>query len=101
VAARPRRAGLIVRTAVVILVGIALVAAFYAVARLRGGNFSALRPWFTGFWALATAVNYYVSVAFLSGSSVAEMPLFLLSALVPIAFAFVLPWLLERSRGGL
>lgn len=87
------------RVAIVILVGVALVAALYAVARLRSGSFAALRPWFTGFWALATAVNYYVGVAFLSRSSTTELPLFLVTAIVPIAFAFVLPWLVERPRG--
>jgi hypothetical protein len=89
-----------VRTALVVLVGVVLVVVLYAAARTRGGRFAALRPWFTGFWALATAVNFYVSVAFLGRPSAQELPLFLLTALVPIAFAFVLPWLVERSRGG-
>jgi hypothetical protein len=89
-----------VRTALVVLVGVVLIAVLYGVAVARGGSFAALRPWFTGFWALATAVNFYVGVAFLSRPSAQELPLFLLTAIVPIAFAFLLPWLVERSRGG-
>jgi hypothetical protein len=88
-----------VRAGIVILVGVVLAAALYGVARARGASFAALRPWFTGFWALATAVNLYVSVAFARRSSAEELPLFFLSAVVPIAVAFALPWLFERSRG--
>lgn len=86
------------RTAIAILVGIVLVAVLYAVARARGASFAALRPWFTGFWALAAAVDFYVSVAFLRRAPAEELPLFLSTAVVPIAFAFALPWLVERSR---
>jgi hypothetical protein len=88
------------RTAVVVLAGVVIVAVLYAVARARGGSFATLRPWFTGFWALATAVNFYVGVAFLGRPSAQELPLFLLSAIVPIGVAFALPWLLVRSRSG-
>lgn len=86
------------RTVIVIVIGIALAAVLYAVARARRASFAELRPWFTGFWALATAVNLYVSVAFLRRSSAEELPLFFLAAAVPIAVAYALPWLFGRAR---
>lgn len=86
-------------TVIVVLIGIVLAAALYVATRLRVASFAALRPWFTGFWALGTAVDFYVGVAFLGRSSSGGLPLFLVAAIVPIAFAFVLPWFVERLRG--
>lgn len=79
-------------------IGFALSAVLFLIGRARGVSFVTLRPWFTGFWALATAVNLYVSVAFLRHSFAGQLPLFLLTAVVPIAVAYVLPWFLDRER---
>jgi hypothetical protein len=83
---------------VAIGIGLVLLLGLFFLGRARGVGFGVSRPWFTGFWALATAVNLYVNVAFLRYSFADQLPLFLAAAVVPIAAAYVLPWLFARRR---
>lgn len=81
------------RTVVIIGIGLAVLAILVAVGRARGLGFKPLRPWFTGFWALASAINIYVSVAFLQQPFAAELPSFVAIAVVPILAAYTVQWL--------
>jgi hypothetical protein len=81
------------RTVVIIGIGLAVLAILVAVGRASGLGFRPLRPWFTGFWALASAINIYVSVAFLRQPFAGELPSFVAIAVVPIVTAYTLQWL--------
>jgi hypothetical protein len=83
---------------VAIGIGLALLLVIFFLGRARGVAFGVLRPWFTGFWALATAVNLYVNVAFLRYPFADQLPLFMAAAVVPIAAAYVVPWFFDRQR---
>lgn len=87
------------RTLIIIAIGLALLVVTFAVGRLSGAGFNTLRPWFTGFWTLAAAVNMYVGVAFAGYTFAAELPIFLLSAAVPVVVAYVLPRVFGRESG--
>ncbi len=87
------------RTLVIIAIGLTLLAVTFAAGRLFGVSFSTLRPWFTGFWTLTSAVNIYVGVAFAGYRFAEELPIFLLIAAVPVVAAYALPRLLSRESG--
>ena len=89
------------RTLIIVAFGLALLAATVGVGRLTGVSFHTLRPWFTGFWTLAAAVNMYVGVAFAGYTFAAELPVFVLVAAVPVAVAYAVPRLLglESNAG--
>ncbi len=80
-------------TVVIIGIGLAVLAILVTVGHASGIGFKPLRPWFTGFWALASAINIYVSVAFLRQPLAAELPSFVVIAVVPIVAAYTLRWL--------
>jgi hypothetical protein len=86
------------RTLIIIAIGFALLGVTVAIGRASGLSFETLRPWFTGFWTLAAAVNMYLGVAFAGYTFAAELPIFVLIAAVPVVAAYALPRLLG-SKG--
>jgi len=87
------------RTLIIIVIGLVLLAATFGIARLSRASFATLRPWFTGFWTLAAAVNMYLGVAFAGYSFGTELPIFVLIAAVPVVAAYALPRLLGGETG--
>lgn len=85
------------RTLIIIVIGLALLAATLGASRLSGIGFNTLRPWFTGFWTLAAAVNMYLGVAFAGYSFGGELPIFVLIAAVPVVAAYALPRFVGRG----
>jgi hypothetical protein len=80
-------------TFLMIGIGFAVLAVLVLVGRATAIGFGVLRPWFTGFWALAAAINIYVTVAFARQPFAAELPSFVAIAVLPIAAAYALRWL--------
>lgn len=88
------------RTLILTVIGLALLGATVAIGRIAALEFAALRPWFTGLWALVAAVNLYVGTAFVRQPIAAEIPGFLVTAALPIAAAYVVQRVLAgRGRG--
>ena len=70
--------------------GFTVLAALVLFGRKTEIGFAVLRPWFTGFWGLAAAINIYVTVAFARQPFAAELPSFIVIAVLPIAAAYAL-----------
>lgn len=82
-------------TAQMILAGLALLAAVYGIAHLRGVPRRRAFPAFAVLWGLAAAVNLWVGVAHAGYALAEEVPVFGLVFAVPAALA----WLALRGRG--
>lgn len=82
-------------TVSVILGGLALMAAVFGLAHLRGLPPGRALPVFVGLWALAAAVNLWFGVVHAGYTLREELPIFALVLAVPVAIA----WLIARRLG--
>ncbi len=84
------------RTAIILLIGLALWGACLGVARLAAGPSSSASSTataaFVGIWFLAAAVNMWIGVSQAGYSFREELPIFLLIFLLPAAVAVIARW---------
>jgi len=84
------------RTALFLLAGFLLLAAFLIVAKLFSANYPAATGWataaFLALWLVVTAVNMWVGVNKAGYSASEELPILLLLFGVPAVAAAVLKW---------
>jgi hypothetical protein len=88
-----------VRTAIIIGIGLALLAVFAIGARIGGVGLRGVLPWFAVLWAAAAAANMYVGIARAGYSFQEELPVFLVIAGVPIAVGWAVVWWLSSKSG--
>ena len=80
----------IVRTAIIIAIGLALLGVFVIVGRVSGLGLARLVPWFVVLWMLVAGVNLWIGVARAGYSISEELPIFLIIFGIPAAAAIVL-----------
>ena len=84
------------RTALVLLAGLLLLAAFMIVAKLFSSNYPGAPGWATGafvvVWLAVTGFNMWVGVNRAGYSAAEELPILLLLFGVPALAAVVLKW---------
>jgi len=84
------------RTALFLLAGFLLLAAFVVLARLFSGHYPSATTWatygFVAIWLLVTAANMWVGVNKAGYSAAEELPILLLLFGVPALVAIVVKW---------
>jgi hypothetical protein len=85
----------IMRTAIIIAIGLALLGLFVIIGRLSGLGLARLVPWFIVLWMLVAGVNLWIGVARAGYSFTEELPIFLIIFGIPAAAAIILARMLR------
>jgi hypothetical protein len=84
------------RTVIIILGGLVMLAVCFGIVRLIGGNIAAATgtavKLFITIWFVVAAVNMWIGVARAGYSFTEEFPIFLLIFLLPAAAAIFIKW---------
>jgi hypothetical protein len=84
------------RTALFLLAGFLLLAAFLVLAKLFSANFPSATRWatiaFVATWLAVTAFNMWVGVTKAGYSAAEETPIFLMLFAIPAVVAVLLKW---------
>jgi uncharacterized membrane protein YadS len=85
------------RTLIIIVGGLVLLAVFGLIGHWSGRGLRGMLPYFIVLWLIAAGINMWIGVARAGYSVAEELPIFLLIFGVPAAVALLLNWWTSRA----